>query len=86
MMKNKNIVILANLVVSLSLFITGFVRLMLRDPVSGVGYEWSAAMVIVGLMTLFLIPLEICVMKTQGATRQRQSRLARGISGIRNVS
>ena len=85
-MKNKNIVILANLVVSLSLFITGFVRLILRDPVSGVGYEWSAAMVIFGLVTLFLIPLEICVMKTQGATRRRQSHLARSISGVRNVS
>ncbi len=61
----KNAVILINVVISLALFITGLVRLILRDPVSGVGYEWSAFLVIIGLCTLFLVPLEICVMKPQ---------------------
>ena len=64
----KKIVILTNVVVSLALATTGLVRLFLKDPVSGVGYEWSAFLMIFGLVTLFLIPLEICVMKPQRKT------------------
>ncbi len=61
----KKIIILTNAVVSLTLAGTGLVRLLLRDPFSGVGYEWSAFMVIAGLCTLFFIPLEICIIKPQ---------------------
>ncbi len=61
----KNAVILINVIISLALFITGLIRLILKDPYTGVGYEWSAFMVIIGLVTLFLIPLEICVLKSQ---------------------
>lgn len=61
----KKIIILTNAVASLALAGTGLFRLLVRDPFSGVGYEWSAFMVIAGLCTLFLIPLEICVIKPQ---------------------
>jgi hypothetical protein len=61
----KRTVILINVVVSLALFLTGLIRLILRDPYTGVGYEWSAFLVILGLCTLFLVPLEICLIKSQ---------------------
>ncbi len=64
----KKIVILTNVVVSLALASAGLIRLFLRDPFSGVGYEWSAFMMIFGLVTIFFIPLEICVMKPDKKT------------------
>ncbi len=64
----KKMVILTNAVVSLGLASTGLTRLILKDPFSGMGYEWSAFMLIIGLVTLFLIPLEICIMKPQRRT------------------
>lgn len=67
-------VILINAVASTGLFLTGLIRLMMRDPLSGTGYEGSALMVIVGLCTLFLIPLEICLPKSKNVARlDRQS-------------
>ncbi len=64
----KKMVIFTNAVVGLGLAGTGLTRLFLRDPFTGVGYEWSAAMMITGLVILFFIPLEICVIKSQKKT------------------
>ncbi len=64
----KKMIILTNAVVSLGLAGTGLTRLLLRDPFSGMGYEWSAFMLIIGLVTLFLIPLEVCIIKPQRKT------------------
>ena len=61
----KNAIILANLLASLSLAATGLVRMILRDPLLGRGYEWSTAMWIAGLVSLFFIPLEICLIRPQ---------------------
>ncbi len=59
----KKVVISANAVASLALSARGLAGMLLRDPLLGVGYEWSALLWIVGLVTFFLIPLEVCVMK-----------------------
>lgn len=59
----KFIIIAINAVVSLSLAGTGLYGMAMRDPLLGGGYEWSTLMWITGLVTLFLIPLEICVIK-----------------------
>lgn len=64
----KNAIIFITAVVGLGLAGTGLVRMFLRDPFLGVGYEWSAFMWITGLVILFLIPLEICVIKSQRDT------------------
>lgn len=64
-MTKKLIIISANAVVSLALASTGLAGMILRDPLLGGGYEWSTLRWIVGVVTLFLIPLEICVIKPQ---------------------
>ncbi len=64
-MTRKSLIILANAVVSLTLAGVGFVGMALRDPILGGGYEWSTLLWITGLVTLFLIPLEICVIKSR---------------------
>ena len=39
--------------------------MVLRDVWLGTGYEWSTLLWIVGLVGFFLIPLEICLMKSR---------------------
>jgi hypothetical protein len=64
-MTKKSLVILTNAVVSLTLVGVGFIGMALRDPILGGGYEFSTLMWIGGLITLFLIPAEICVLKSE---------------------
>ncbi len=59
----KKIVISVNAVVSLALTGIGFAGMVLRDPLLGVGYEWSTLLWIIGLVTFFLIPLEVCLIR-----------------------
>ncbi len=59
----KKIVISVNAVVSFTLTGLGFAGMVLRDPLLGVGYEWSTLLWIIGLVTFFLIPLEVCLIK-----------------------
>ncbi len=61
--RQKLIMIAANFVCSMSLAITGFLGMARRDLLYAVGNEWSTLMWISGLVTFFLIPLEICVIK-----------------------
>jgi len=61
--RQKFIIIAANFVFSVSLAATGFLGMARRDLLYGMGNEWSTLMWIAGLVTLFLIPLEICVIK-----------------------
>ncbi len=61
--RQKLFIIAANLVFSVSLASIGFLGMARRDLLYGVGNEWSTLMWIFGLVTLFLIPLEICVIK-----------------------
>ncbi len=61
----KKIIISANAVVSLAMTGAGLTGMILRDPLLGGGYEWSTLLWITGLVTLFFIPLEICVIKPQ---------------------
>ena len=61
--RQKFIIIAANFVFSVSLASMGFLGMARRDLLYGVGNEWSTLMWISGLVTLFLIPLEICVIK-----------------------
>ena len=61
--RQKFIMIAANFVFSVSLASIGFLGMVRRDLLYGVGNEWSTLMWISGLVTLFLIPLEICVIK-----------------------
>ncbi len=61
----KRAIIAANVIVSLSLAATGLTRMILRDPLLGTGYEWSTLIWISGVVSLFFIPLEICLIKTQ---------------------
>lgn len=61
----KKLIILTNAVVSLAMAGTGLAGMILRDPLLGGGYEWSTLLWITGLMTLFFIPLEVCVIKPQ---------------------
>jgi hypothetical protein len=62
--RQKFIIIAANFIISVSLAATGFIGMVRRDPLYGVGNEWSTLMWISGLVTLFLIPLEVCVIKS----------------------
>ncbi|MDP2729472.1 MAG: hypothetical protein Q8O55_03190 [Dehalococcoidales bacterium] len=62
-MTKKLLIISANAVVSLTMAATGLTRMILRDPLLGGGYEFSTLLWITGLITLFLIPLEICIIK-----------------------
>lgn len=64
----KTAIILTNAVVSLTLAVSGLTGMILRDPFLGGGYEWSTLWWIVGLVTLFFIPLELCVIKSQRKT------------------
>ncbi len=59
----KKVVILANAVASVILASIGFAGMALRDPLLGTGYEWSTLLWIIGLVTLFFIPLEVCLIK-----------------------
>jgi hypothetical protein len=61
----KRAIIFTNLIVSLSLAATGLTRMILRDPLLGRGYEWSTLIWISGVVSLFFIPLEICLIKPQ---------------------
>jgi len=61
---NKSLIIVANAVVGLSLAGTGLTGMILRDPLLGGGYEFSTIMWISGIVSLFLIPLEICIIKS----------------------
>lgn len=61
---NKSLIIVANAVVGLSLAGTGLTGMILRDPLLGGGYEFSTIMWIGGIVSLFLIPLEICIIKS----------------------
>ena len=62
--RQKFIIIAANFVFSVSLASMGFLGMVRRDLLYGVGNEWSTLMWIFGLVTLFLIPLEVCVIKS----------------------
>ncbi len=64
-MTKKHLIIVANAVISLSLIGVGFTGMALRDPLLGGGYEYSTLLWITGLMTLFLIPAEICIIKSE---------------------
>ena len=59
----KYIIIAINAVVSVSLAGVGLYGMVMRDPLAGGGYEWSTLLWITGLVTLFFIPLEVCVIK-----------------------
>lgn len=61
----KVIIIVTNVLVSAALVTIGMRGMVLRDPLLGTGYEWSTALWILGLMSFFLIPLEICVLKSE---------------------
>jgi len=61
--RQKFIIIVANFVFSVSLASMGLLGMIRRDLLYGVGNEWSTLMWISGLVTLFLIPLEVCVIK-----------------------
>ncbi len=61
----KKILISANAVISVGLAGVGLAGMILRDPLLGGGYEWSTLLWIIGLVTLFFIPLEVCVIKPQ---------------------
>ena len=62
----KHLIILANVIVSLSLAGIGMTRMIMRDPLLGSGYEFSTLMWISGVVSFFLIPLEICIIKPRG--------------------
>ena len=62
--RQKFAIIAANFVVSASLAGIGLSGMIRRDPLFAVGNEWSTFMWISGLVTLFLIPLEVCVIKS----------------------
>jgi len=64
-MTKKNIIIVANAVVSLALAGTGLAGMVLRDPLLAEGYEWATLLWIAGLVTFFFIPLEVCLIKQQ---------------------
>jgi hypothetical protein len=62
-MRIKLIVVGINAIVSLALAGIGLAGMILRDPWYAAGYEWSTLLWIIGLVTFFFIPLEICVIK-----------------------
>ena len=63
MYQMKYFIIAANFVFSVGLAGRGLFGMIQRDPLFSRGNEWSTLMWIFGLVTLFLIPLEICVIK-----------------------
>jgi len=62
--RQKLLIIAANFLFSVSLAGTGLLGMVRRDLLYGIGNEWSTLMWISGLVTLFLIPLEVCVIKS----------------------
>jgi len=64
-MMKRLLIIMTNAVVSVTLASIGLAGMVLRDPLLGGGYEWSTLLWIIGLVTLFFIPLEMCVIKPQ---------------------
>ncbi len=64
-MTGKLLIILTNAVLSTALAGTGLAGMILRDPLLGGGYEWSTLLWIIGLVTLFFIPLEVCLIKSR---------------------
>lgn len=62
--RRKFIVMAANFVFSVSLASNGFLGMARRDLFYAKGNEWSTLMWIFGLVTLFLIPLELCVIQS----------------------
>ncbi len=64
-MTGKFFIILTNALVSVALAGIGLAGMILSDPLSGSGYEWSTLLWIIGLVTLFLIPLEVCLIKSR---------------------
>lgn len=60
----KFVIIATNFVFSAGLAGRGLLGMIQRDPLFSVGNEWSTLMWIFGLVTLFLIPLEVCVIKS----------------------
>ncbi len=63
-MTKKLLIILTNTVLSFTLAGLGLTGMVLRDPLLGGGYEFSTLLWITGLVTFFLIPLEVCVIKS----------------------
>ena len=61
----KKLIIATNAVLSLAMAGAGLTGMILRDPLAGGGYEFATLLWITGLITFFLIPLEICVIKTR---------------------
>ncbi len=61
----KTAVIVANAVVSVGLVSWGLTGMILTNPGLGIEYQWSALSWILGLITLWFIPLEICLIKTR---------------------
>ncbi len=64
-MTTKLLIVLTNAIVSVTLTGLGLAGMVLRDPLLGGGYEWATLLWIVGLVTLFFVPLEICVIKSR---------------------
>ncbi len=64
-MTTKLLIILTNALVSVALAGIGLAGMILSDPLSGSGYEWSTLLWIVGLVTLFFIPLEVCLIRSR---------------------
>ncbi len=64
-MMKRLLIILTNAVVSVTLASIGLAGMIMRDPLLGGGYEWSTLLWIIGLVTLFFIPLEMCLIKPQ---------------------
>ena len=64
-MTKRLLIIMTNAVVSVTLASIGLAGMILRDPLFGGGYEWSTLLWIIGLVTLFFIPLEVCLVKPQ---------------------
>lgn len=59
----RNLVILANVVMSSTLVVWGLRGMFLTNRGLGVEHEWSVFIWITGFCTFFFIPLEICVLK-----------------------
>lgn len=64
-MTRKLLIIITNALASVTVAGIGLAGMVQRDPVAGGGYEGSTLLWIGGLVTLFLIPLEICLIKSR---------------------
>ncbi|MBI4331941.1 MAG: hypothetical protein HY673_11730 [Chloroflexi bacterium] len=63
----RSVIIGANVLFSMSLVAAGAVGMLTANRGVGVEHPWSALLWILGLVSLFLIPLEICVIKRRSA-------------------